>query len=284
MTAADRPQRAFDLACVQLNPRREPAANIEAAVRMGMDAAAMGAKLICLPEYVGGLYPKRDMLANAYGEAEHPALRALGEAARLSRSWWIAGSILVREGEGVFNRCYVFDESGQRVAHYDKIHLFDAVLPSGRSIRESDTYASGGEAVVVDAPWGRIGLALCYDLRFPQLFRAMAQAGAELFVVPSAFTAQTGALHWETLVRTRAIENACWMAAPATTGEHPGGHSTFGHTLIIDPRGRVVAEGDEAEGVVSAPVDLDAVAPARAAIPSYALDKPFTVNVRSRAR
>ena len=281
MTATEQ-TRIFELACIQLNPGRTPDENVDRAVKMGMDAAARGAELICLPEYVGGLYPRREMLANAHREDDHPALRAFSEAARASGCWWIAGSVLVLHGDRVFNRCCVFDGTGKRVAQYDKIYLFDAVLPSGRVIRESDTYAAGEEAVVFEAPWGRIGVALCYDLRFPHLFRAMAQAGAELFVVPSAFTAQTGALHWQVLVRARAIENACWMIAPATTGEHPGGHRTYGHTLIVDPRGEVVVDASEAERIATARIDLDAVAPARAAMPSCTQDRAFTVGVWPR--
>jgi len=155
--------------------------------------------------------------------------------------------------------------------------MFDATLPSGRVIRESATYKPGARAVVAGTPWGAVGLSICYDLRFPQLFRKLAQAGAQLLVVPSAFTAATGALHWHALLRARAIENGCYVIAPATCGTHPGDHATYGHSLVVDPSGAIIADGGASPGVVAADIDPEAVSRARTMIASLLHDREFAV-------
>lgn len=212
-----------------------------------------------------------------------PALSALQTLARELNVWFLAGSLTVRIGGGearIANRSFLISNEGGVVAAYDKIHMFDVTLPDGRAIRESSAYRPGDRAVTADTPWGRLGLTVCYDLRFPGLYRALAQAGARYITVPSSFQPQTGKVHWHTLVRARAIENGCFIIAPAMCGEHPGNRQTYGHTLVVDPWGEVLADGGEAPGIVYADVDPAAVARARGMIPSIEHDRPFNLENR----
>jgi predicted amidohydrolase len=269
---------SFTLACVQVNAGADMAANIEAAGHLVREARAKGADLVALPENVAMMaFGHRRILAAARAEANHPALIAFRALAREQGVWLHIGSLAVRvEEEKVANRSFVISGSGEIVARYDKIHLFDVDLPSGESYRESRTFRPGSEAVVAATPWARLGLSICYDLRFPRLYRALAKGGAELLGVPSAFTHQTGRAHWHVLLRARAIETGCFVYAPAQCGEHAGGRQTFGHSLIIDPWGTVLAEAGEAPGMVLAGIDMARVNDARAAIPSLRHDRDFT--------
>ena len=182
-----------------------------------------GASLVLLPEYVSFLHASgKVMRENACQETEDPALSRFPRLAREQRVWLVVGSlVLLTDDQRIVNRSFLISADGEVVARYDKIHMFDATLPGGRVIRESSTYGSGGEAVVVDTPWARLGLSICYDLRFPSLYRALAQAGAEVLVVPSAFTKATGALHWNALLQARAIENGAYVLAPPLAGFTP---------------------------------------------------------------
>jgi predicted amidohydrolase len=166
---------------------------------------------------------------------------------------------------------------GSIAACYDKIHMFDAVLPDGRAIRESSAYRPGTRAVVAETAWGKAGLTVCYDLRFPGLYRALAKAGAAYLTIPSSFQRQTGKAHWHALVIARAIENGCFVFAPAMCGEHPGNRSTYGHSLVVDPWGKVLADGGEAPGISYADIDPAAVQKVRAMIPSLEHDRDFAV-------
>jgi predicted amidohydrolase len=191
----------------------------------------------------------------------------------------LLGSLTVTTDEArIANRSYLIAADGDVAARYDKLHMFDAVLPSGRTIRESSAYRPGDEAVAAATPWGLVGLTICYDLRFPQLYRALAQAGCRMLAVPSAFTQATGAMHWHALLRARAIENAAFVLAPATCGVHPGDHGTYGHSLIVDPYGNVLADGGEAPGIAAADLDLAAADRARASLPSLLHDRPFAMR------
>jgi predicted amidohydrolase len=177
------------------------------------------------------------------------------------------------------NRSYLISNRGAVVATYDKLHMFDATLPGGRTIRESAVYEAGSRAVLVESGWGRLGLTICYDLRFPQLYRALAQKGARIIFVPSAFTRATGEMHWHALLRARAIENGCYIVAPATCGTSPESHPTFGHSMVVDPFGSVVMEAGDDPGVFFAELDLDKVDLARSRIPSLTHDRVFSVDI-----
>ena len=212
-------------------------------------------------------------------ESEHRALPAFQALARETRSWILVGSLTVTvDDDRMANRSYLVSDAGDVVARYDKIHMFDATLPGGKVIRESSAYRPGDTAVLAVTPWGPLGMSVCYDLRFPQLYRALAQAGAVMLAVPSSFQRETGPAHWHTLLRTRAIENAAWVIAPAMCGEHPNGRSTYGHSLIVDPWGRIVAELEDQPGILVAELDLDQVAKVRAMLPSLAHDRTFRLE------
>jgi len=208
----------------------------------------------------------------------------LREVAQEAGVWLLIGSLAVdlsREpgtaGESrLANRSYLVDPRGAVVARYDKIHMFDVDLAGGESYRESNAFRPGGRAVLAETPWGALGMTVCYDLRFPHLYRALAQAGADFLAIPSAFTVPTGKAHWHVLMRARAIENGCFVFAPAQWGEHAEGRRTYGHSLIVDPWGEVLADAGEGVGIVSARIDVPAIAKARRMVPSLQHDRPFT--------
>ena len=204
------------------------------------------------------------------------AMARFSALARELDAWILLGSIAVTTDDGrLANRSVMFDPSGAVVARYDKVHLFDVDLAGGESYRESATIAPGERAVLADLPWGKLGLTICYDLRFPQLYRALAQAGADFLSVPAAFTKTTGEAHWHILLRARAIESGCFVLAPCQTGAHAGGGACYGHSLVVDPWGRVIADGGEETGIVTAEIDPAEVAKARAMIPALQHDRPF---------
>jgi predicted amidohydrolase len=268
----------FRIACLQMQTGNDLEANLAAVREMAREAAAGGARFILTPEYVLMMDGSgRVMRERALESDGAPALPELQSLARELGIWFLAGSLTLRTDDGrIANRSVLISDAGEPVAAYDKIHMFDATLPDGRSIRESSAYRPGERAVVAETPWGRIGLTVCYDLRFPGLFRALAQAGAQLITVPSSFQRQTGKVHWHTLVRARAIENGCFIVAPAMCGEHPGSRQTYGHTLVVDPWGEVLADGGETQNIVYAEIDPAAVARARGMIPSIEHDRAFS--------
>jgi predicted amidohydrolase len=219
---------------------------------------------------------RRDAFAKAKGEAEHPGLAQLRDLAGELGCWLLIGSLVIRlSDERLANRSFLIDPAGQVAARYDKIHMFDVEVPDGQSYRESKAYQPGGTAVLADLPWGRLGLTVCYDLRFPQLYRALAQAGAEVLTVPSAFTRLTGRAHWHVLLRARAIETGAFVLAPAQCGETSQGRQTYGHSLIVAPWGEVLAEAGEDPGVILAEIDPARVAEARRMIPALGHDRAF---------
>lgn len=277
--------QALEAACIQTNSRDDPDANFDAIARMARTAAAGGARLLALPEVADFQGPGRDAYrAYAQAEPEHRALARLRALAAELGVWMLLGSLSVREaGDRLANRSFLIDDQGAVVARYDKIHLFDISLPGGESHRESDVYVAGGRAVAAETPWGRMGLSICYDLRFPNLYRRLGQAGARVIFIPAAFTERTGELHWHTLIRARAIETGAFVIAPAQCGKFAGDRGCFGHSLIVDPWGRVLADGGEAAGVVRARLDLDEADRFRAAIPSPLLERPFELELAGRA-
>jgi len=206
-------------------------------------------------------------------------LAAAREGARETGAWFLLGSIHVRVPgeEQIRNRSYLIDPSGGIVASYDKIHMFDVDLANGESYRESPNFMPGETAVLADLPWGRLGLTVCYDLRFPALYRALAEAGASFLAIPAAFTQETGEAHWHVLNRARAIENTCYVIAAAQGGKHENGRATYGHSIVVDPWGQIVAEGGQEPGVIFAEIDPAEVAAARAKIPSLQHGRRFEV-------
>lgn len=269
------------VACLQLTPGEDLHANLAAALAMTRDAADRGAQLVLLPEYAMLLHASgRFMLEHSPAEAGHPALPAFTQLAREADVAILLGSLTVAvDFDHIANRSYYIDANGEIVARYDKLHLFDATLPSGRVIRESSTYRAGSDAIAVNTPWGLLGMSICYDLRFPQLYRALAQAGCRFLVVPSAFTQATGERHWHALLRARAIENACFVLAPATCGTHPGNHATYGHALIVSPDGTILADGGDSAGIVLVDIEPALADVARNAIPALTHDRPVTITV-----
>jgi predicted amidohydrolase len=261
---------AFKVALIQMRSGLEPEANLTS-VLAGIDEAKRGgADYVQTPEMTNVLENKRErLLTKIFSEEHDPTLAAVREVARKLSIYIHLGSLAVKASpEKAANRSFLIDRKGDIAARYDKIHMFDVDLTGGESYRESNSYRPGELAVVADLPWGRLGLTVCYDLRFPALYRALAEAGASFLAIPSAFTKQTGEAHWHVLMRARAIENGCFVFAAAQGGRHEHGRDTFGHSLVVDPWGKIIAEGGAEPGVIFAEVDPAQVAAARGRIPS----------------
>jgi predicted amidohydrolase len=271
----------FRAAAVQMRSGTDPERNVAAFSELVREAAARGAAYVQSPEMTGALQRDRKALfATLKPEAEDPVVRtAAALAAELGIHLHVGSTAIAREDGKVANRAFLFGPDGALIATYDKIHMFDVDLDKGESWRESATYEPGAAAVVAELPQARFGLAVCYDLRFPQLFRAEALAGAEVLTVPAAFTRQTGEAHWHILLRARAIENGAFVIAAAQGGLHEDGRETYGHSLIVDPWGRVIAEAaHDAPGVILAEIDTGAVAAARAKIPNLRNAREFALR------
>jgi len=265
---------AVTVAAVQMCSTDDTAENLAAALALLREAAAGGARVVLLPENFA-LMARRDADRRALAEEDGagPVQDALARAARELSVCVIAGSLQLRNapGERVSQACLAWDERGERVARYDKIHLFDVDIPErGEHYRESANMAPGRRVVTVETPAGRCGLSICYDMRFPELYRALLDAGAEWFVVPAAFTVPTGEAHWHVLLRARAIENLCHVVAAGQSGLHANGRSTYGHSLVVDHWGRVLAERPAGPGVLLAHIDRAAQAEARRTFPALA--------------
>jgi len=276
----------FKAACIQLNAGREVEPNIRAASELVRRARDAGADLIMTPEVSDMIEPKRALREEkARAEAAHPMLAAFRDLARETGAHLLLGSIIVRtEGDGrLANRSFLIAPDGNILARYDKIHMFDVDLPGGESYRESAVFKPGEGTALAALPWGVLGLTVCYDLRFPHLYRALAQGGADFLTVPSAFTVPTGKAHWHVLLRARAIENGCFVFAPAQCGEHAEGRKTYGHSLIVAPWGEVLAEAGEEPGFILAEIDPDKIAEARRAVPSLGHDRPFVAPAKRPA-
>jgi len=247
------------VAAIQMNSGADVAANLAQADRLLGDAAADGCELVVLPENFA-LMPERgrDKARHAEQAGVGPIQEFLGDAAQRYNMWIVGGSIPLAspEPERVYGACAVFDKTGKNRSIYRKIHLFDVDLPDGeQSYRESHSMFPGDEASVVETPVGTLGLTICYDIRFPELYRSLLDAGASLFSVPAAFTVLTGKAHWHTLLRSRAIENLAYVIAAGQYGDHPDHRSTYGHSLIVDPWGRILAEQPDGDGHVAADID-----------------------------
>jgi predicted amidohydrolase len=296
------------LALLQMNTGADMAANIAAFEVMVAQAAAQGAQLVASPEntfLMGSESHAAMSAAPRYTQETHPGLQAASACAQKHGLWLLVGSVAVQDGiqdsGKSYNRSVLFAPNGTVVAAYDKIHLFDVEVGDGQTYRESAKMRHGERAVVteVDDGWRMtngeeieervlssvirqpsavLGLSICYDLRFPQLYRALAKAGAQVLAVPSAFTQTTGEAHWHVLLRARAIENGCFVIAPAQCGTHPGNRQTYGHSLVVDPWGRVLADGGREPGVVMTSIDLGEVARVRAKLPSLSHDRDILLQ------
>ncbi|MEM7074755.1 MAG: carbon-nitrogen hydrolase family protein [Pseudomonadota bacterium] len=271
--------RLLDLACLQTRPMPDFAQALGEALPLARSAVDSGARVLFLPEYCGGLMTKgAAVVPPSSPEARHPFLQEIRTFARDTGVWINVGSIAIDGPDGrILNRGYMIDPAGDITGRYDKIHMFDIQLSDTEVYRESERVTPGERAVVHDTAVGRIGHTICYDLRFPLLFRSLAKAGADILICPAAFTRKTGEAHWHVLNRARAIENTRFVVSCCAVGAVPGGGESYGHSLVISPWGDVVADGGTLPGVVRARIDLEDVAACEARIPSLHSDRPFSL-------
>jgi predicted amidohydrolase len=269
----------FNAAMIQMRSGLSPAANLDDAARMIGEAKAAGADYAQTPEMTNLLAANREQLFATIVEEERDAsLAAYRELARKLGIFIHVGSLAIKVShDKAANRSFLITPQGDIAARYDKIHMFDVDLGNGESYRESRNYQPGEQAVISSMPWGVLGLTVCYDLRFPALYRALAEAGATMLAIPSAFTKPTGEAHWHVLMRARAIENGCFVLAAAQAGKHESGRETYGHSIIVDPWGRILAEGGTEPGVVMAEIDPAAVTKARSKVPSLQHGRRFEI-------
>jgi predicted amidohydrolase len=279
MTQKSQSTQTFRAGLIQLRSGREPSANLEMATKLIGEAKKAGADYVQTPEMTNIMEMSREKLfATITPEEFDICLTAFRELARKLSLYIHVGSLAIKVSpEKAANRGFLIDPKGEIVARYDKIHMFDVDLANGESYRESKNYRAGELAVVTDLPWARFGISICYDLRFPSLYRAHAEAGASVLTIPAAFTRQTGEAHWNVLMRARAVENGCFVLAAAQGGTHENGRETFGHSIVVDPWGRVIAEAGSEPGVIMAEIDPAAVAAARARIPSLQHGRRFEI-------
>ena len=272
----------FRAACVQMRSGLDREKNAADALALIEEAASGGAKFIATPEMTNVVDRKAERLfENLPGEDELSEIQDFADVAKSHGVWLLAGSFAVKaETARAANRSFLFAPDGKVAARYDKLHMFDVDLPNGESWKESKIYAPGAGAVVVETPLAKIGLSICYDVRFPHLYRAMAQAGAELLCVPAAFTRQTGEAHWKTLLTARAIENGAFVIAPGQGGTHEDGRETYGHSLIIGPWGEILAEApNDAPGLIFADIEPSNAEAARRRIPNLPLEHSCEVSI-----
>lgn len=271
----------LDIALIQTRTPAKPVAALDQVAALIREAAAGGAKFVLTPEGTNLLEQRRDRRADVITDEEvDPAVIGLRRLAAELDIWLLIGSAIVRSGHAgddrAANRSLLIDSNGGIVVRYDKLHVFDVDLPNGETYRESTTIRPGDDAAVADTPWGRLGLTVCYDLRFPHLFRQLAKAGASMIAVPAAFTVPTGRAHWEVLLRARAIETGAFILAPAQGGSHEDGRNTWGRSMVVAPWGEIVASVDHDEPcVLPASLDMSAVEKARMSVPALLHDREF---------
>jgi predicted amidohydrolase len=272
------------IACVQMRSGTKERSNIAAMRELVREAAGLGATYVQTPEMTGLVARSRDLFGEISPDRDNPVFIAASELARDLSIWLHIGSTAVRTGEDrAANRGAIFAPDGERVASYDKIHMFDVDLDHGESWRESSTYDAGGTGIVVHGPPLPLGMAICYDLRFADLFRSEALAGAEMLTCPACFTRQTGEAHWHALLRARAIENGAYVAAAAQGGTHEDGRQTYGHSLVFDPWGRLAAELPHDEpGVLVCEIDPAMPASVRRKIPNLSHGREFSIRIEGQ--
>jgi deaminated glutathione amidase len=267
------------IACLQIPARESAEAATEIAVELAEQAMDQGATVLCLPEYCGGLRTEGVQFAPPiFNETSHPLVQRMKALAAEKDVWILVGSVAVTGQDTRYsNRSIMIDDTGEVVARYDKLHLFDIDLGEQGTYRESDTVYPGDKAIVVDTPFGTVGMSVCYDLRFGGLYRDLAFAGSEILTVPAAFTKTTGEAHWHVLNRARAIETGTFVVAPCMIGEVPGGGAAYGHSLIIDPWGTVLADGGEEVGIAIADIDASQSKATRAKVPNLKHERSFGI-------
>jgi len=274
------------VACVQLTSTTKIEENIEISSALVREAHVKGARFITMPEVVN-LCQRNSELARAavQFQEDEKALAAYRALAQELGVWLLAGSLAVKvpDDTRLANRQFLIDDRGAIVATYDKIHMFDVNLANGETFRESKTYRPGDRAVVAETPWAPLGMTICYDVRFPYLYRSLAHAGAKVLAIPSAFTRRTGEAHWHILMRARAIETGCFVVAAAQCGDHEDGRKSYGHSVIVGPWGEVIADGGEEPGVIVADLDFAEVDKARSMIPSLTHDRAYSAPVLAAA-
>lgn len=265
------------VAALQTSPLATMATALDETLTLAAEAVASGATFLGTPEYCGGLVSDGPALTPPHAhEDEHTYLAGVKRFAADNSVWFLVGSVAITAPDGrIFNRSFLLDDNGEVRSRYTKIHMFDIQLSQTDVYRESTSVVAGSETVIADTPVGKLGHTICYDLRFPHLYRKLARAGADILTVPAAFTKKTGEVHWHVLNRARAIENGAYVFAPCAVGDVPGGGAAYGHSLIINPWGKIIAEGSEAPGVILAEIDAAQVTEARARIPSLSLDQEF---------
>ena len=264
---------------VQMRSGRDMTRNLADATAMIREAKAQGADFVTTPEMTNIIEPDRPRLrALTRSEGDDASVAGFAELAKELGLWLDVGSLALKgEGDKLLNRSLLFAPDGTIAARYDKIHLFDVDLPNGERSRESHSFEAGSRAALADLPWGRLGLTICYDMRFAALYRVLAQQGAIFITVPSAFTVPTGKAHWHVLLRARAIETASFVLAAAQGGRHDSGRETYGHSLVVSPWGEIVAEGGMDPGLLMADLDPADAALARSRIPALKHDRPFSL-------
>ena len=267
----------FKAACIQLNSNNDMIRNIEVSINLIDSAINKKADFIFLPENSSMMaWGKKNIVSSAMSEDDHIALKAYKNIARVNSIWLNCGSLTILLNDGsIVNRSYLINSSGEINSHYDKIHMFDVDLGNGQAYFESSTYTPGKHLSVSSSPWGNVGLTICYDLRFPYLYRDIAKLGAKMICVPSAFTLETGTAHWHTLLRARAIETGAFIFAPAQVGDHSGLRQTFGHSLIVDPWGVILADAGVHSDIIFAEIDIEKSDIARNKIPSLSHDRNY---------
>ena len=270
-------KRKFNIACLQTSPKPDFQSALEEAIVLAEESIEAGADFIALPEYCGGLKTEGSAFTPPFAtEENHPVLIGLRDFAKKRKKYLLIGSIAVTGPAGkILNRSYIVDEFGNIISRYDKIHLFDIKFSEKESYCESTTVSGGQKAVICETPLGCFGQTICYDLRFPHLYRKLSQAGAKILLVPAAFTKKTGEAHWHVLNRARAIENGAFVVAPCAVGKVEGGGESYGHSLIINPWGEILADAGSDSGLINANIDLEEVNSARMRIPSLRHDKSF---------
>jgi predicted amidohydrolase len=271
-------KNTFKVACIQTSSGANVQDNLDSAWDIVRKARDAGADLIALPEAANVMASDKVTLnLKTEPEENNHALLAFQDMAHKTGAWVLVGSLLIDmpDTDKMSNRSYLLDDKGAICARYDKIHMFDVELGGAENHKESDCYNAGDKLVLAKTPWGQLGMTICYDLRFAYLYRALGHAGAQMLSIPSAFTQVSGRAHWHVLQRARAIETGCYVIAPAQCGDHPGNRKTYGHSLIVDPWGEVIADGGEGIGFIIADIDLTKVDEARSKIPSIRHDRDF---------
>jgi predicted amidohydrolase len=268
----------FKVACLQTNTGPDTKANLEMIQDLMLQASIAKSQFVALPEACDFLHEDVDAVKSYASNVEnHVALELICKLSRQYNYWTLIGSLTVRQDEDrLANRSFLISPEGKIVAWYNKIHMFDANIPGNESANESDIYEPGNKLTVAETPWGKLGMSICYDVRFPHLYRALAHSESTLLTVPAAFAQITGQAHWHTLLRARAIENGCFVIAPAQTGHHYQKRYSYGHSLIVDPWGEVLADGGVDVGIVLANIDLSKISKAKSIINSIAHDRPFS--------